>query len=209
MTYVLKNFTQKYNNLNNLSLFFLHLYLYPAPEITMKTGIFNFLTKSAFYVALIFFSHSAHAQQSGSFWSKVRIGGSLGAAFGSGYTDVVIAPGALYEINPYVGVGVGLQGSYVHQRDYYSTFMYGGSVLGVVNPIPQVQLSAELEQLRVNLDVHENYGNYDRNFWNTALFFGIGYRADNVTIGLRYNVLFKERELVYSDALMPFVRVYF
>jgi hypothetical protein len=209
MTYVLKNFMQKYNNCNNLSLFFLHLYLYPAPEITMKTGILNFLTKFSFYVFILFLCHSAQAQQSGNFWSKVRIGGSLGAAFGSGYTDVVIAPGALYEINPYAGVGMGLQGSYVNQRNYYSAFMYGGSVIGVVNPIEQVQLSAELEQLRVNLDVHESYGNYDRNFWNTALFFGIGYRADNVTVGLRYNVLFKENELVYSDALMPFIRVYF
>ena len=78
-----------------------------------------------------------------------------------------------------------------------------------MNPLPQIQLSAEVEQLRVNLDVDNNMGNYDRDFWNTALFLGAGYRANNVTIGLRYNILFDKNEMVYNDALMPFVRIYF
>ena len=175
----------------------------------MKKGIFNFLTKISLIAVFSLSMQLVSAQENTRFRDKLRFGGSLGAAFGSGYTDVVVAPGALYEINQYGGVGLGLQCSYVNQKNHYSTLMYGGSILGVLNPIPQVQLSAELEQLRVNLDVDETYGNYDRNFWNTALFFGIGYRADNVTVGLRYNVLFKEKELVYSDALMPFIRVYF
>lgn len=175
----------------------------------MKKGIVNFLTKYVFTV--LFASASLHAQEQDTrpLRDRLHFGGNVAAAFGSGYTDVVLAPGVLYDVNDYFSAGVGLQGSYVNQRNYYSSFMYGGSVLGLVNPIPQLQLSAELEQLRVNLDVDEQYGNYDRNFWNTALFFGIGYRANNVTIGLRYNVLFKEKELVYSDALMPFIRVYF
>lgn len=174
----------------------------------MKKSIANFLTK---FLPLLLLPTQLCAQDepTASFWEKLRIGGNIAAAFGSGYTDVVVAPGVLYEINEYAGVGLGLQGSYVKQKNYYSSFMYGGSVIGVVNPIPQLQLSAELEQLRVNLDVDETHGNYDRNFWNTALFFGIGYRAENVTVGVRYNVLFRERDLVYSDALMPFIRVYF
>lgn len=94
--------------------------------------------------------------------------------------------------------------------------MYGGSVVGLFNPIPQIQLSAELEQLRVNLNVDERFTdsyttlNYrDRDFWNTALFFGAGYQMENVTIGLRYNILYSKKDLVYSDALMPFIRIYF
>jgi len=71
----------------------------------------------------------------------------------------------------------------------------------------QIQLSAELEQLRVNQEFSEI--DYSRNFWNTALYFGLGYHSDNVTVGIRYNVLYDEKDLVYSEAFMPFVRIYF
>lgn len=160
---------------------------------------------------MLFFTHSVEteAQDNRNFWERTRFGGSLAVAFGSGYTDVTVAPGFLYEVNEFVGFGAGVQGTYVQQRNYFSAIMYGGSVIAVVNPLPQIQLSAEVEQLRVNLDVDNNMGNYDRDFWNTALFLGAGYRANNVTIGLRYNILFDKNEMVYNDALMPFVRIYF
>lgn len=174
------------------------------------------LTQTALIFMALLFGTNASAQQDPDFWSKVRFGGSLGLAFGTGYTDVTLAPGAIYQFNPYVALGAGIQGSYIHQRNYYDAYLYGGSVIGLFNPIPQVQLSAELEQLRVNLNVDEGYtssftdANFrDRDFWNTALFFGAGYAMDGVTIGLRYNVLFNERDFVYSNAFMPFVRIYF
>jgi hypothetical protein len=62
--------------------------------------------------------------------------------------------------------------------------------------------------LRVNVD-YEGVLSGSQDFWNTGLFLGAGYRAQNVTIGARYNVLFDKDKSVYSDALMPFVRVYF
>jgi hypothetical protein len=77
----------------------------------------------------------------------------------------------------------------------------------LVNPIPELQLSVELEQLRVNVNYESE--NISDKFWNTGLFLGAGYRQDNFTIGVRYNVLFNEDKNVYGDALMPFVRVYF
>ncbi|MGV3460683.1 MAG: hypothetical protein ACO1N9_09550 [Flavobacterium sp.] len=175
----------------------------------MNSGVFTILTKSLLVGVFCLLSAKIAAQDNRDFWERTRFGGSLAVAFGSGYTDVTLAPGFLYEVNEFVGLGAGVQGTYVQQRNYFSAFMYGGSVITVVNPLPQIQLSAELEQLRVNLDVDESQGDFDRNFWNTALFFGVGYRSQNVTIGLRYNVLFDENELVYNDALMPFVRVYF
>ncbi|MES2487727.1 MAG: hypothetical protein V4581_17500, partial [Bacteroidota bacterium] len=98
---------------------------------------------------------------------------------------------------------------------FYDSWIYGGSVIGLFNPIPEIQLSAEVEQLRVNLQYDERYAAdnnilyTERNFWNTALFLGAGYNTGNVTIGVRYNVLFNENDMVYSDALMPFIRVYF
>jgi hypothetical protein len=63
--------------------------------------------------------------------------------------------------------------------------------------------------LRVNQTFHDALGNATADFWNSALFVGVGYRNENITMGIRYNVLHKDRENVYTDALMPFIRVLF
>jgi len=180
----------------------------------MKPTFFIFLTKltTVFIFCLNFGTASA---QDNDFWDRVLFGGSFGLGFGSGYTDISLAPGALYQFNEKAALGANLLGSYVHQKAYYDSAIYGGSAIGLYNPLPQLQLSVEVEELRVNLDLDEQYArdagiNYtQRNFWNTALFFGVGYRMQNVTVGLRYNVLYKEKDMVYSDSIMPFVRVYF
>src|SRR5690554_2506593 len=131
-------------------------------------------------------------KQKSEFWQKVRFGGGLGLNIGTGFTDITIAPSAIYEINEYVAAGIGLQGSYIRVKprnsafDNYEAFTYGGSWIVLVNPIREAQLSAELEQLRVNVNFDNGYSD---NFWNTALFLGAGYRTNNVTIGIRYNVL--------------------
>ncbi len=144
------------------------------------------------------------------FWKNVQIGGGLGLGFGSGYTNIAIAPSAIYNVNQYVAVGAGLQYSHLKQRDYYNSSLYGGSVIGLFHPMEQVQLSVELEQLRANVKTDGTfYTGVSDNFWNTGLFFGAGYRAGNVTIGARYNVLFQEDKGVYGDAFMPFVRAFF
>ena len=95
----------------------------------MKSGLFSFLTKILF--GMLFFTHSVEmeAQDNRDFWERTRFGGSLAVAFGSGYTDVTVAPGFLYEVNEFVGLGAGVQGTYVQQRNYFSAFMYGGRLL--------------------------------------------------------------------------------
>lgn len=144
------------------------------------------------------------------FWKKVQFGGGVGLSIGSGYTDVTLAPVAIYNFNQYVAAGVGLQGSYVSARDFYSAGIYGGSLIGIFNPIEQVQLSAELEEVRVNRTFQVLGGpDIKDNFWNTGLFLGAGYRTGNVILGIRYNVLFKKDQYVYNEAFMPFIRVYF
>ncbi|AXG73504.1 hypothetical protein DVK85_04355 [Flavobacterium arcticum] len=184
----------------------------------MKTRNFSFLTNCIIIITALLTFEPVKSQNDNSFWGNVSFGGTAGVAFGNNYTDVTLAPGALYNINEYVGVGLGLQGTYVRYKDFYESYIYGASIIGVFNPIPEIQLSAEVEQLRVNISYDENYistPNYTsdaekkRDFWNTALFLGAGYRQGNATIGVRYNVLFRERDMVYSDAFMPFIRVYF
>ncbi|WP_243389559.1 hypothetical protein [Flavobacterium cyanobacteriorum] len=162
---------------------------------------------------LLVATQALQAQDNYGFWERVRFGGALGAGFGSGYTNISVAPMAIYEFNQYVGAGLGLQGSYVKDNSNlarYTSFLYGGSVIGIINPIEELQLSAEVEQLRVNLDADDSIsGPYKDNFWNTALFLGAGYRAGSVIAGVRYNVLFDDNDFVYSTAFMPFVRLYF
>jgi hypothetical protein len=155
--------------------------------------------------------YQQNLQSANPFWSKVQFGGGLGLSIGSGYTDISVAPSAIYNVNQYLDVGLGLQYRYASSKGYYDSGIYGIDLLTFINPIPEIQLSVNLNQSYVNNHYNSFNGNagYTESFWNTALFLGAGYRTGNVTIGLTYNVLFDENDNVYGDALIPFVRAYF
>lgn len=171
----------------------------------MKRINFKKSTFLAVIVAIICFNF-ASAQSDVPASQRVHFGGTLGLSFGSGFTNIVVAPSIIYDVNQYFSAGAGVQGSYVSYKNNFESYIYGASIIALVNPIEQIQLSAELEQLRVNTTYDDNFKD---NFWNTALFLGAGYRTNNVTVGIRYNVLFKESNNVYNEAFMPFIRVYF
>ena len=171
----------------------------------MKRINFKKSTFLAVIVAIICFNF-ASAQSDVPASQRVHFGGTLGLSFGSGFTNIVVAPSVIYDVNQYFSAGAGVQGSYVSYKNNFESYIYGASIIALVNPIEQIQLSAELEQLRVNTTYDDNFKD---NFWNTALFLGAGYRTNNVTVGIRYNVLFKESNNVYNEAFMPFIRVYF
>jgi len=178
---------------------------------TLKTVMKSFLIAIALFSPIILLAQgpSNAPKQQNDFWKHVQFGGGLGLSFGSGYTDITVSPSAIYNINSIVAVGTSLQFGYVSSKNYYTSTMYGASLIGLVSPIPQIQLSAELEE--VNVDTKYKYvdGNISDNFWNTALYLGAGYRSGNVVIGARFDVLFNENKGYYSDAFMPFVRAYF
>lgn len=183
----------------------------------MRKIQFSIDCKLYFVILTVLFSSYTFAQQnyvidnSNRFWDKVQFGGGLGLGIGSGYTDISVMPSAVYNVNEIVAVGVGLQFGYLSSKSYYNSFVYGGSVVGLVNPIPEIQLSAELEQVRVNTDYNSTpyRPGYSDNYWNTALYLGAGYRTGNVTIGARYDILFDPDRSLYGSGFMPFVRVYF
>lgn len=183
----------------------------------MKKNSFSSLTKFVLTVIAVFFYENVIAQYSPApqsrnpFWEKVQIGGGLGLSLGSGYTEISIAPSIIYNVNPYLATGIGLQGSYVASKNYYDSTIYGTSLLVFINPIPEIQLSINLNESYVNnhYEAYNGYSSFTDSFWNTALFLGAGYRTGNVTVGLAYNVLYDENDNVYGDALMPFVRAYF
>ncbi|WP_348062970.1 hypothetical protein [Flavobacterium sp.] len=182
----------------------------------MKSTILIGCTKTVFLLVLLAFTNSIYAQQetlpkakTDDFWEHVQFGGGLGASFGNDYTDITIAPSAIYNFNEHFVFGTGLQYSNLKQKHYYSSNVYGGSLIGLYNPIEAIQLSIELEEVSVNNKYMDLGGNYKESFWNTGLFVGAGYQEGNVTLGARFNVLFDRDKNVYGDAFMPFVRVYF
>ena len=175
----------------------------------MKKACLTILTSSIlFFSNLSFGQIGVQAQPENNFWGDVRFGGGLGISFGNGYFSGTISPSAIYDFNRYFSMGPALQFSY-QSGEYFTSTLYGASLITLFNPIPEIQLSAELEQLRVNQTIELEGGNFKDNFWNTALFTGVGYRNGNVTIGARYNVLFNDDEDIYTTAWSPFVRFYF
>ena len=182
----------------------------------MKKNSAITLTKSIATVVLLILNIGLYAQtdtparQKSDFWEQVQFGGGFGLSLGSGFTDVTIAPSGIYNLNHFVSIGAGLQGSFVSQKDLFSSTIYGVNVITLFNPVEEVQISLEVEQVRVN-NYFEMVGGPNKkvNFWNTGLFVGGGYRMDNVTVGMRYNLLYNKDNNVYSDALMPFIRMYF
>ena len=185
----------------------------PAMNINQISIVF----RPFFVILAVLFSTFAIGQQKyvidnrNQFWDKVQFGGGLGLGIGSGYTDISVMPSAIYNVNEIVAVGVGLQFGYLSSKNYYSSFVYGGSLVGLVNPIPEIQLSVELEQVRINTDYDAtpSMPRYSDNYWNTALYLGAGYRTGSVTVGAKYDVLFNAQTSRYGSGFMPFVRVYF
>lgn len=177
-------------------------------SVMKLTNLFVFVFLFAFYFE-ISAQESTEIKTKSDFLNHVQFGGGLGLGFGNGYADIMVAPSAIYNFNEYVSLGLGLQYNYVKQRDLYKANMYGGSMVMLFNPIQQMQISAELEQLRVNRTFNDSFGTSSKDFWNTALFLGAGYRNQNITFGVRYNILHKDRDNVYAEAFMPFVRIYF
>ena len=180
------------------------------------------LLKTLFYVliflnsAVIFSQQDSIPKSKGDFWKKVQFGGGLGLAVGNGFTNISLSPTGYYNFNKTFSVGVGLTGSYVAQEQNasnynsigYKSTIFGGSAIALMHPIEEIQLSVEVEQLKVNRKFDDNFLK-DDTFWNTALFLGAGYRTQNLTVGVKYNVLHKDNNQVYSQAWLPFVRVMF
>ncbi len=176
----------------------------------MKINKIAFVVTFCFTVVNACFSQSSNPEKPVSnFWSNVQFGGGIGLGIGNGYTDITIAPSAIYNFNEHFSLGTGLQYSLLKQKGLYTSNIFGASLIGLYNPIEEIQLSVELEEMNVNNKYQQIGLNYKESFWNTGLFLGAGYRMDNITIGARYNLLFDKDKNVYGDALMPFVRIYF
>lgn len=159
---------------------------------------------------IVFGTQNVRSQQlfKGDFWQNVRFGGGLGLGFTNGGFNLALAPSGIYQVNESFATGLGLNFNYTKFNN--NTFTaYGGSFMNFFNPIPQIQLSAELEQWRVNSSLGLDGADISENYWTTALFLGIGYTSRNVTVGVRYDLIYDDERSIYIDPLMPFIRFYF
>lgn len=164
------------------------------------------------FICLMVTSVSAQ-NNSDSFWDHVRFGGAVGLSFSGDYFSSTIAPSAIYQFKQPFALGVSLNGTYSTRKDYYKSTILGGSVLGLYNPIPELQLSAEFEELNVSRKYDNRLAIKDDNYWYPALFIGAGYRIStgrvSTAIGIRYDVLYDRQKSIYGSSWMPFFRVYF
>jgi len=169
----------------------------------MKPYIFLFLL-------LIGFSSMGQNYQSKSdFWNRVHFGGGLGLGFTNGGFNGSVSPSAIYQFNEQFATGVSLNFNYAKFNED-KLLAYGGSVLTLFNPVPFLQLSGEFEQLRINRTLSNiGFNDIEDNYWSPALFLGLGYSNQNITFGMRYDILYDDDKSIYANAWMPFVRVYF
>lgn len=144
-----------------------------------------------------------------SFWDNVRFGGGIGLNFGSGFFAGNLAPIGVYRFNQYVSTGVGLNFAYTSERNFYDSFVVGGSFLGFFNPIREIQISTEFQQSYVNRTFDSNVSFTDEKYWVPAIFLGLGYTTNNVTVGIQYDLLYDRNRSIYADSWFPFVRVLF
>lgn len=161
-----------------------------------------------FYCSICSVSIGQSTYGGSSFWSQVRYGGGLGLSFGKEAVQIGIAPSAIYQANQTVAIGLGL--NYTYSKIYDTKFSaVGGSLIGLINPIPSLQISAEFEELYVSRDFQSSVESYRDSYWLPALYMGLGYSTGPVTFGIRYDVLYNNERSLYSDPWIPFVRVYF
>lgn len=165
----------------------------------------------AFFALVISFSccgQSNQSSQRGDFWQNVRFGGGIGLSFANNIFSATVAPSAIYDFNTQFSVGTALSYTYFKDDDFFKSTIVGGSIIGLYNPLREIQLSTEFEYMHVSRNFN-NPALKDDNYWQPAVFFGVGYSANNVTFGVRYNVLHDDKKSIYADALVPFFRVYF
>lgn len=170
-----------------------------------------------FSIFTIFFSIILNAQETeahemtstkSEFWSKVRFGGGIGLGFSNDFTNITISPTGIYQFNDKVALGVGAFGNYSSRKHYFKATVLGASLIGLFNPIKELQLSAEFEHNNVNYK--DDVINATTNYWYPALYLGGGYTIGNFgAIGMRYDVLYNNRKSVYGTAIQPFIRVFF
>jgi len=140
---------------------------------------------------------------------RLKFGCGFGLSFIGG-TNISLSPNLTYKISDKTAIGAGIQGSYASIKNLQNTTTYGANILGLYSPIEKITTSLEFAQLRVSTKTETATDNNTRSYWDSALFVGAGYNITNkITVGAKYNLLYKEGESVYTSPVIPFVNITF
>ncbi len=160
-------------------------------------------------VSFIFFSLQISYSQGDAFWSNMSFGGNLGIGIGNDTFSGVIEPIAMYNFNEQFAAGIGVSFGYAEANDFTAT-NYGGSILTFYSPIREIRLSAEFQEMGVSRTFEiEGLEDFKENYWYPALFLGAGYRMGNVSVGVRYDVLYERDKSIYGSPYVPFFAVFY
>lgn len=165
----------------------------------MKKSIFT-------YIILLLSTQTILSQENikHHFWSNVQFGGGLNLSFGNNITNIGVSPSAIYNFSDQFSTGFGISYLYAENNDFNEVLnVYGGSLLSFFNPIEEFELSAEFEKMFVS---QSNFNSRDID----ALYLGFGYIiGKNISLGIRYDVLYDKNKSIYGSAFSPIARVYF
>jgi long-subunit fatty acid transport protein len=140
---------------------------------------------------------------------RLKFGVGFGLNFVGG-TNITLSPNLMYSLSDKVAIGAGIQGSYSAIKDLQNTTTFGGNMLTQYNPSRSILTLVELVLLNVSTKTDTPTGETKDTYWDTALFVGAGVNiTEKITIGAKYNLLYKEDESVYTSPILPFVNISF
>ncbi len=138
------------------------------------------------------------------FWDNVRFGGGLGFGFGNNNTTINVSPSAIYDFQNGFALGLGVGYLYA-KNDALRSNVISPGIITLYNPADEIQLSAEFEHLFIN----QKFGSISDSYDYPALYLGVAYRTGWAAFGMRYDVLYDERDSVFASAFSPVIRFYF
>ena len=138
---------------------------------------------------------------------KLKFGCGFGLNFVGG-TNIGISPNLTYNVSNKVAFGLGIQWNYLSLKDIQSTTTYGANTSFQYRPSQKIMTLLEFAQLRVS--TKSEIDDTKTNYWDSALFAGAGFNVTKkITVGAKYNFLYKENESIYSSPVIPFVNISF
>ncbi|HCO85916.1 MAG TPA: hypothetical protein DIT95_20650 [Arenibacter sp.] len=141
--------------------------------------------------------------------NRLKFGLGFGLSFVGG-TNISLAPNLIYEVSDKVSLGGGIQGSYTSIKDLQNTTTFGANIITQYRPIRQLTTLLEFAQLKVNTKTETSTGKVTDDYWDSALFVGLGWNInEKISVGAKYNLLYKKDESVYTSPILPFVNITF
>lgn len=199
LVYVLK----KYNLLQKLKQFFMRFNKFSL-TLLLSLCLFLFASSSFAQTNSVVLKDSISKKS-----SKWKLGMGFGLNFVGG-TNISLAPRLLYDASKKVTFGVGLQYNYSAIKDLKKTSTIGGTLSTFYSPSQRFITLLEFAELNVTSKTETTDGEIKDSFWESALFIGAGVNiTKKMTVGAKYNMLYKEDESVYTSPVIPFVNIAF